>query len=131
MNGLRLAVSVGATLRAEGLRARTVTVKVRDADFTTRQASHTVPEAIESDGAIHTVASGLLTELRRRRRRPVRLLGVGLSGFVDRDAPDQLELFGERVPFETPRDRTLARVVDDLRERFGDDAVLPGRILEE
>jgi hypothetical protein len=31
---------------------------------------------------------------------------------------------------ESDRDRMLARVVDDLRDRFGREAVLPGRVLE-
>ena len=76
------------------------------------------------------VALPLLRELRQRRRTPVRLLGVGLSGLIERDTPAQLGLFPGSDPVESDRDRMLARVVDDLRDRFGRSAVLPGRVLE-
>jgi DNA polymerase-4 len=127
---LRLTTSVGSTLRHQRLQGRTVTVKIRDGDFRTRQASHTLPEPVMADGSIYTVARNLLRELRRRRRTGVRLLGVGISSLAEGEGPPQTDLFGSSVGVETERDRTLARVMDDLRDRFGEDAVLPGRILE-
>jgi len=127
---LRLTASVGSTLRKQGLQGRTVTVKIRDEDFKTRQASHTVPQPVMADVSIYTVARNLFRELRRRRRRGVRLLGVAISSLSEGEGPPQTDLFGSAVGAETERDRILSRVVDDLRNRFGEDAVLPGRILE-
>ena len=127
---LRLCVSATAALRKADLRTRTVTVKLRDSDFKTRQSGHTLPDPVETDHAVYAVALPLLRELRQRRRTPVRLLGVGLSGLIERDAPAQIGLFPGSDPVESDRDRTLARVVDDLRHRFGRGAVLPGRVLE-
>ena len=37
-------------------RGRTITVKIRDGDFRTRQASHTLPDPVESDATIFSVA---------------------------------------------------------------------------
>jgi DNA polymerase-4 len=114
-------------LRSEELTARTVTVRIRDADFTTRQASRTVDEALASDRALFAVARQLLAKLRRARRVPARLLGVALSNFT---APPsvQLGLFeGTRTPLETVRDRELSRAMDTVRARFGRDAIAPGR----
>lgn len=128
---IRLAGSVAQTLRGKGLRARTVTVKVRDADFRTRQSGHTLPDPVESDTAVTSVARGLLRELRVKRRVGVRLLGVGLSNLVDRDAPAQLPLFPEAGRSETVRDRAVSRVLDDVRDRFGDDAIGPARTLRD
>ena len=125
------AASVGAALRRDGLRGRTITVKIRDADFRTRQAGHTLPEPVDSDGALYSVGRQLLGELRRRRRVGVRLLGLGVSTLVEGDAPPQFELFREHGPAEPDRLRVVSRVMDDLRDRFGDDAILPGRMLEE
>lgn len=128
---LELSLSVGTTLREKGLRARTVTVKLRDGDFTTRQASHTLPRAIESDRGIYDAARPLLERLRVQRRVPARLLGVGASGLDGDGMPAQLALFGEATPEESERDRTLSQMGDSLRARFGDEALLPGRLLEE
>ena len=127
---LWMAGSVGGSLRKAGLRGRTVTVKIRDHDFRTRTASHTLSEPVESDAVLYSVAQNLLKELRSKRRTGVRLLGVGISSLVEEDPPFQLGLFEEEAPVEPERLRTVSRIVDDLRKRFGEDAVLPGRMLE-
>jgi DNA polymerase IV len=123
-------IEVGGTLRANGFRARTVTVRLRDGDFTTRQASRTLSLPVESDRAIFRVARELLAELRRRRRTPARLLGVGVSGLEDAEGPVQLALLDSGDTDESERDRSLARASDDLRSRFGRKAVLPGTMLD-
>jgi len=127
---LELADRASADLREEGLLARTVTVKIRDADFTTRQAGRTPPEPVCSDRAIYALARELLHRLRRARRVPARLLGVALSQFVRAEAAaPQLSLLDAPRPAgaESERDRVLARVLDEVRERFGPDALARGR----
>ena len=128
---LKLVTSVGGTLRKTGLRGRTVTVKIRDEDFKTRTASHTLPEPLEADSTLLQVAGTLLKHLRKTRRRGVRLLGVGVSSLVEGEGAPQLELFSDEGPAESERDRTISRVVDGLKERFVDDAILPGGMLSE
>ncbi len=129
---LQLALSVGEGLRSRGLRARTVTVKLRDADFTTRQGSRTLPHPLESDRLLYETARELLGELRRKRKADARLLGVGVSNLSEDALPRQLSLLEEEdAREETERDRTLSRLGDELRARFGREALLPGRILEE
>jgi DNA polymerase-4 len=125
---LRLATETGATLRRKGLRGRTVTVKVRDADFRDRQASRTLPEAVESDRAIHDTARALLARLREQRRTAVRLLGVGVSSLAPTDGPGQMALF-DAAFVETEKDRTLSRAADAIRARFGAGALQPGGVL--
>lgn len=124
-----LAGRASADLRASGLAARTVTVRLKDADFTMRQASRTLPAPVISDRAILTTARELLGRLRKARHVPARLLGVGLSQLTREREPDQLALFEADVPspVETERDRTLSRMVDEIRDRFGPDAAGWGR----
>jgi DNA polymerase-4 len=127
---LELATSVGSTLRKMRIRARTITVKLRDHDFNTRQHSRTLPEPVESNQAIIEVARSLLRELRADRRVPARLLGVGLSGLVPSDQSAQLALFDSAIgQQETERDRDLSRVVDRLADRFGYGTVVPGGLV--
>jgi len=122
---LRLSGRVAAEVRGKNLKARTVTVKLRDGDFTTRQASYTLVKPVDSDRPIGTTARRLLGKLRRDRRVPARLLGVALSNFAPRAAElEQLSLFGDGE--ESERDRRLSRVVDDINTRFGRDHILRG-----
>ncbi len=127
---LELSCSVGGQLRAKELRARTVTVKLRDFDYKTRQAGSTQPEGVETDRAIFAVAASLLHGLRHRRRTPARLLGVGVSNLVRQAPAEQLEFFGGEAKLETERDRTIARAVDRIRDRYGREAVRPARVLD-
>lgn len=127
---LKLSCSLGSQLRGKDLRARTVTVKIRDYDFKTRQAGNTLPEGVETDRAIFIVATALLHQLRHPRRKGVRLLGVGLSNLVRQAPSTQFDLFGERTELETERDRTIARAVDQVRDRYGREALQPARVLD-
>jgi len=126
---LRLCRSITHSLRKAGLRARTITVKLRDADFKTRSCSRTVAEPIETESATYRIARNLLSELRSRRRTPARLLGVGLTNLGSGDDRLQFGFFEKEDRLEGPRERTLDHVVDGLRERFGDRVVVPGRII--
>ena len=121
---LALADRASADVREAGLIARTVTVKLRDADFTTRQASRTLADAVQSDRAVYAVARELLTRLRAARRVPARLLGVALSQLVRTDGEGQLSLLeAPSNPLETERDRVISRMIDEVREKFGPDAL--------
>jgi len=127
----RLSVRVVADLRGDGLRAKTITVKLRENDFTTRNASRTLDLPVSTERAVFTTARLLLRKLRASRRLPVRLLGVALSQLDDGDLAEQLSLLPEVVPAatETPRDRALAAAVDRVRARFGAGAVQPASLL--
>jgi len=121
---LALADRASADVREAGLIARTVTVKLRDADFTTRQASRTLADAVQSDRAVYAVARELLTRLRAARRVPARLLGVALSQLVRASGEGQLSLLESAGnTLETDRDRVISRVIDEVREKFGPDAL--------
>lgn len=126
----RLSASVGGTLRRKSLRVRTITVKLRDHDFTTRSASRTLPEPVETDGAILGISRELLSGLRAKRRTPARLLGVALGGLVEAVPDGQLALFEPADQPEDERARTVTRTVDELKQKFGSRAVLPGRLLD-
>jgi DNA polymerase IV len=130
---MALAIRVASDLRRQALRARTVTVKIKDGDFRSRTASRTLDHPLESDRAILAVATELLATLRSRRRTGARLLGVAVSHFTPADEGTQLVLFdsGDKASaLETDRDRRLSRVTDAIRDRFGPGAIRPGRLFE-
>ena len=126
---LRLVTRLASDLREHDLAARTVTVRLRDADFKTRQASQTLPEPVIGDRVIYATARQLLARLRRQRRVSARLLGVALSSLDVPDPASQLSLFETpSAALETARDRALVGAVDRLRAKFGDGAIVPGRL---
>jgi DNA polymerase-4 len=128
---LALAVRLGNDLRAEGFRARTITVRLRDTDFRTRQASRTLPAPVESDRGLFGIARELLGKLRRDRDIGARLIGIAAANFSGADGVPQLGLFGaEESEVESDRDRRLSRAADDVRARFGKDMLKPGRLLD-
>jgi hypothetical protein len=124
-----LVARVASDLRAELLSSRTIRVKLKDADFTIRQASRTLPEAVVSDRVIYGVARELLHSLRTRRRTAAPLIGVALSGLATNPETPQLALFADATAsLETERDRTVARTVDNVRRKFGQDAIGAARL---
>ncbi|MFO0577614.1 MAG: DNA polymerase IV [Polyangia bacterium] len=138
-----LLAEVCRELRRHGQRARTVTVKVKDADFTQRQRGRTLPCPVESERALGPIAEALLHELREARRVGVRLLGVSLSGLVEAGEEaepatggtgEQLALFASAPapaaapapPVESERDRAVSRLRDRVQARFGSAALRGG-----
>jgi len=129
---LALVTRAAADLRGDAMTARTITVRIRDYDFKTRQASRTLDAPVISDRVILEVARRLLSRLRQARRVPARLLGVGLSSLAVDATADQLTLFrrNDSELTETDRDRVIARTIDRVRAKFGEKGIFPAGLAE-
>jgi DNA polymerase-4 len=114
---LRCCVRVGRRLREAGLAGRTVTLKLRFANFRTITRARTLAVATDTDTELHQVASELLERL-QLGRAPVRLAGVGVSNLQRADDPVQLRLGKDRPGWEA-----AVRAADAVRARFGDGAI--------
>ena len=112
---------VARELRAEGLAACRVTLKLRWADFRTLTRSHT-GDPTQDGLEIYRRAATLLA--RERLIQPVRLIGVSASTFRPQ-ASGQLPLLD---PAAVRRER-VARAVDRITGRFGRSAIVPARLL--
>jgi DNA polymerase IV len=119
---VRQADAVAGRLRHLGMEARTVVLKVRYGDFTTITRSVTLPEPARSGPALTDAARQLLASV--DVTLGVRLLGVVATG-LSPEGPRQLTL--DTVD-EAAWDGA-SRAVDDIRERFGGDAIGPVRTL--
>jgi len=75
----RLAELVSERLRASGLSGRTVTAKLRYADFSIRTRSTTLAAGVDRADVIGAVACELLDRGLRERPGALRLVGVGVS----------------------------------------------------
>lgn len=90
-----LADDVWTWRQRAGMAGRTVTLKVRYADFEQITRSRTLPHPVASRSELEAVAAGLLAGV-LPLRKPVRLLGVAMSGFEtagDRDGPQMMFTF--------------------------------------
>ncbi len=119
---LALSGRVASRLRADGYRARTVTLKVRLATFTTLTRARTLPDATDVGADLYRVVAELYRALPGQRRR-VRLLGVQASGLVQGAAEQLALLRGERWG-------DVERAVDRIEARFGRGAAGPASLLD-
>ena len=122
------AESVARRLRRDGLRTRTVVLKLKlsrrvatgPRGYPLLSRRVTLPEPTDDGETIASAARGLLT--RAALDEPLRLLGVGATG-LEGGATRQLGLFP--APEDARRGR-LNRALDEIAERFGSDALVRG-----
>jgi DNA polymerase-4 len=109
---------LGRRLRAARRVCRTVVLRLRFADFSRATRSTTLSEATAATPTILSTVRGLLAAaMPMIERRGITLVGVSLSGLDDDDAI-QLPL-----PFARNRAASLDATLDEVRERFGSDAI--------
>lgn len=118
---LRLTEKASARLRERELFAKTISIKVRFADFSTITRSKTMPLPISSTQEIYTVVKDLFKALKLDRAR-LRLVGVSLENLRE-DAPQQLML-GQREKGW----REAESAIDQASARFGEKTVRPARL---
>ena len=121
---MRLSEMVGRRLRAGGRQGNVVSVSVvyrPEVGSLSRQM--TLPDPVATGEEIYQAALKLLGA--RDRRRAVGTLGVGVSGLTA-SGVGQLDLFAGAAPARHDR---LETAMDAIRDRFGEDAVQPARLL--
>jgi DNA polymerase IV len=119
---LRLTERATARLRDRELFAKTISIKVRFADFSTINRSKTLPLPIDSTHDVYEVVKGLYQALRIERAR-LRLVGVSLENLSE-GAPHQMMLGEREVGW-----RQAEGAMDQARARFGKGSVRPARLI--
>jgi DNA polymerase-4 len=120
---LQLADGVGQRLRRAGVLGRTVSIKLRFADFTTITRSRTLGEPTDVSRRIYEAARELY-EQANSSARPVRLIGVRAEQLVG-DGGSALGLWDDDEDW-----REAEQTVDAIAERFGAGAVRPAALLK-
>ena len=133
-----IAAKVGRRLRRKGLAGRTLSVRVRFADRSVRSVQRQLPRPTDDELAYTPILYRMVREL-WHPGTPVRLLGVGMSGFADGRAVQE-SLFPVEEVAPSPDDvepavadagkrRGLIAATDAVKDRFGETAVRFGREL--
>ena len=132
-HALRMAESVAGHLRASGQSGRTVSVKVKLADFSLISRAHTMASGLDTGSAIGAIAAALLDAV--DLPMGARLLGVSVSGLGPASAARQLHFDLAAPAALTPAGgatdaarreehwREVTAAIDAIRRRFGTAAV--------
>ena len=121
---LRMTEKATARLRVRNLFAKTISIKIKFADFSSITRSKTVPLGIDGTHETYEIVKKLYLALRNDGAR-IRLVGVSLSNLGE-DSPVQLELGARERGW---RDADTA--IDKAQARFGRGSVRPGRLIKD
>ncbi len=119
---LRMTEKATARLRERSVFAKTISIKIKFADFSSLTRSKTVPIAIDNTHDTYEVVKALYLALRNDGAR-IRLVGVSLSQLQE-GAPVQLELGARERGW-----READTAIDRAQARFGRGSVRPGRLI--
>ncbi len=119
-----LTEQVGRRLRKQGMVAGTVRIKVRWPDFSSQTRQISVTPATSEDSVIENTAWDLLERL-WDRKRPIRLIGVGVSHLSQ--GVRQLSLWETQME----KERKLLDALDELKERYGKIVIQKGDALKK
>ncbi len=114
---------VAKQLKAKDFSGRTVTLKIKTAQFKTLTRSHSLPRPTQSADRIFRTVEPMLDGVIDGTR--YRLLGVGVSDLGDGHEADDRDL----ADADAARRTQAEKAMDKLRERFGDEAVNVGLVL--
>jgi DNA polymerase-4 len=123
---LELVDQLGQRIRHNGVRTRTVELKVRSSDFRTHTRSQTLPEATDVTDTLWKAAVALLEQRVPKNLYPVRLLGVGATALV-REPATSATLFEDH--WDT-KQHHLDRTVDAIRAQFGPKGIRRGSLVD-
>lgn len=116
----RLCERVSERAKKAGLAGRSITLKLKSADFRTRTRSRSGLKPTQLAGRLFRIGQDMLRpELDGTHYR---LIGIGLSDIVDAREADQADLADQSVL----REKAAETAVDALRAKFGADAVKKG-----
>lgn len=121
---LRLTEKAAFRLRENNYYAKTISIKVRFADFSTISRSKTLPLPIDSTHDIYEIAKTLYLALNLDRAR-LRLVGISLDNLSEA-APEQLLLGAREKGW-----READSAIDRAKLRFGGGSVRPGRLIRK
>ncbi|WP_438802621.1 DNA polymerase IV [Gordonibacter pamelaeae] len=133
-----MAAKVGRRLRRKGLRGRTLALRVKFDDLSVRSVQRQLPRPSDDELAYTPLLYAMVDEV-WRPGTPLRLIGVGMSGFSE-EGVVQESLFDvaeaapsaddvEPVVRDERKRRGLIEATDLVKDRFGEAAVRFGHEL--
>ncbi len=120
----RLSEKVADRAKAKGVTGRVITLKLKKSDHQSLTRRVSLSDQTQIADRIYSTARSLLDSV--IDQGPFRLIGVGISQLEEPHAPDS---FGDLLDPEARQREKAERVSDDIRRKFGAEAILKGRSL--
>lgn len=121
---LRLAEQVGRRLRKADLLGRTISIKLRYANFKTITRAKTINYNTNSSQILYEIGLELLRNT-NLYNKSFRLIGISVSNLSNLKS-QQLSLFEDEMNLAAD---VISEVMDDIKDRFGEDAVIRARLI--
>ena len=115
-------------MRHSQLKGRTITIKVRYADFKTITRSHSIVSPTNNTSLIWKVVKETLLPKANINRQGIRLLGVGVSQFNDEQASvnKQIDMFQQ----QNRKESNIDKLTDDINQKFGSETLIRGTTIK-
>lgn len=120
---IELTESVGKRLRKNELKGKTISLKLRLADFSRVNRSRSLLEPTASTREIWTVAKQLLQQYFKGSQKSLRLIGVSVSGFDKVKEARQQKLFQDDNSESQQADQSIDKVTDEINSKFGNNII--------
>jgi len=125
---LGLADAVGRRMRREGVRGKTVTLKVKYSDFNQITRACSLKEPTDDGLEIYSAVVRLLQKT-QVGKRPLRLLGISFSNLNFTEEEKQLSFFGKDESAQ--RKKRLNEALDSIYLKHGDKSAGPAALLRK
>ncbi|MEL7395179.1 MAG: DNA polymerase IV [Pseudomonadota bacterium] len=120
----RMAEKVSDRAKAKDLAGRVVTLKLKRSDHSIITRRHSLRDATQMADTLYTQARALMDQV--KHDAPYRLIGVGLSHLV---SAQEADLSGDLLDPGARVRGQAERATDEIRRKFGEDAIIKGRAL--
>ncbi len=120
----RMAEKVSDRAKAKDKAGRVVTLKLKRADHSLISRRLSLRDPTQMADTLYRTARGLFDQV--GNQGPYRLIGVGLADLI---AADQADLSGDLLDPHAAQRTRAERATDEIRKRFGTDAILKGRAM--
>lgn len=120
----RLAEQVSDRAKARSKAGRVVTLKLKQANFQTLTRRQSLGDGTQIADRIYRTARALFDQV--GDKGPYRLIGVGIADLIDEK---QADASGDLLDPQATQRAKAEKATDDIRDRFGTDAIMKGRAL--
>jgi DNA polymerase-4 len=125
---MSLAEEVGTDAREHSKRCSTVQITIKYGDFQSITRQKTIPSTFLTSEILK--ASVELLQNNWNTLHPVRLLGIGITGF-ELEPNGQLSLFDQAAVCKPKKEENLEKAVDMIRARFGKETIKRATLIKK